>query len=83
MLTSRVSDAWLWQLDGAYGVLFLRGAHSGVEVSGLTLRKCLVHEQMHAALAPHPQYRSHVAGAAREPDGTEGARFRQVRWMSS
>lgn len=63
-----------------YNFLLLRGAHAGVELRGLTLRKCLVDEQIQAALAAHPMYAAHVAGAGRAPAGKEGARFRGVRW---
>ena len=71
------------EIDGAYSYLILRGAHAGVEARGITLRKCLVEEQVHAALAAHPQFAAHVAVAARAPAGREGARFRGVRWEST
>ena len=71
------------ELDGASGFLFLRGAHSGVHVSGLSLRKCLVEEQINSAVASHPEYAAHVAGAARSPAGRTAPRFTGVRWLAT
>lgn len=64
-------------------MLFLRGASELTRVSGLSLRKCLVAEQLAHALAPHPQYAAHVAGPARWDRTREGAVYARNRWISS
>ena len=71
------------EIDGSFNLLFLRGEHAGVQVSGLTLRKCLVDEQIQTALAAVPKYFAAVAGSARWPAGRQGATFRGVRWLSA
>ena len=68
--------------DGSYNNLFLRGESDAVTVSGFTLRKCLVDEQVQVALASHPQYAAHVAGAARWPSARAGVTFRRNLWVS-
>jgi hypothetical protein len=68
--------------DGSWGALILRGESDLASLTGVTLRKCLVDEQVHSALAPHPQYAAHVEGPARWPSHRAGLILRGNRWIS-
>ena len=65
-----------------WGTLFDRGEGGGVTVSGVTLRKCQTESQQHRALATHPDFAVHVAGAARWPEARAGARYVGNVWVS-
>ena len=65
-----------------WGTLFDRGEGGGVTVSGVTLRKCQTESQQHRALATHPDFAVHVAGAARWPEARTGASYVGNVWVS-
>ena len=70
------------RVDNDWGQLFLRGESERVTVRGLTLRKCLVEQQLAAATAQHPQYAVDVAGAFKWPRTRQGASFEANIWLS-
>ena len=69
--------------DSLWGALFIGGASAVTTVTGLTLRKCLVHEQIMQAIASHPDWLAHVARTARWPPDRDGAIYRQNLWLTS
>ena len=68
--------------EGRFGALVTRGETGAATVSELSLRLCVTESQAHGALASHPEFATHVAGAARWPAAREGARFVRNQWVT-
>lgn len=68
--------------EGRFGSLVARGETGAATFSDLSLRLCVSESQAHGALASHPGYATHVAGAAGWPATREPARFLRNLWRT-